>query len=306
MPPPKNSLTDERRIQTKMRMCVRCLGSAATLVLGLILFAHATSAQTQPTATSAPIPHGTVELVAENQWIAPAHDFLLGLRFKLEKGWHIYWDNPGDSGEPPRIDWKLPAGISAKAIEWPTPERLGTSSIVDYGYQDDVMLIVPMHADPNVAQPAPAQFAAQLKVLVCREMCIPGKAQVSLALPIKSQPPPPDHGNSTLFATARQSLPRPAPASWKFKLSEQKDSFTLVGILGRQISNAVFFPLDESRVNNSASQKVVPAATGFAMTLPKSDQLLKPIARLRGVLVLSADRAYTIDVPVSKPAVLKN
>jgi hypothetical protein len=80
----------------------------------------------------------------------------------------------------------------------------------------------------------------------------------------------------------------------------------LIGILGRQISNTVFFPLDESQINNSASQKVVPAATGFEMTLPKSDQLLKPIARLRGVLVLSADRAYTIDVPVSKPAVLKN
>ncbi len=68
----------------------------------------------------------------------------VAVRF-LEKEWHVYWVNPGDSGEPPRVTWDLPAGITAGAIEWPAPRRLGTASIVDYGYEDAVMLIVPMH-----------------------------------------------------------------------------------------------------------------------------------------------------------------
>jgi len=271
-------------------------------MFGLVLLEQTTGAQ----ATATPIPHGTIELITEDQWIAPGHEFYLGLRFKLEKGWHIYWVNPGDSGEPPRLEWKLSAGLTPGAIKWPTPQRLGTSRIVDFGYEDNVMLIVPMHAEPSLAQQHSAQLGAEVKVLVCREMCIPGKVQLSLALPIKSQSPASDVRTSALFAATRKSLPQPAPTNWKFNMNEEKESFNLLGNVGHQISSAVFFPLNESQISDSAPQKVVPVATGFRMTLQKSDQLLKPIARLKGVLVLSADRAYLIDVPVRKTAVLKN
>src|ERR1700757_2228491 len=70
-------------------------------------------------ATGVPIPHGTLELIAEKNWITAGHPFNVALRFELEKGWHVYWVNPGDSGEPPRVTWDLPAGIKAGAIEWP-------------------------------------------------------------------------------------------------------------------------------------------------------------------------------------------
>ncbi len=78
-------------------------------------------------AAGVPIPHGTLELIAEKDWITPGHPFNVALRFELEKGWHVYWVNPGDSGEPPRVTWDLPAGIKAGAIEWPAPRRLGTA-----------------------------------------------------------------------------------------------------------------------------------------------------------------------------------
>src|ERR1035437_6448728 len=85
-------------------------------------------------ASAAAIPHGTVDFVAENQWIAPGRQIYFGLNFQLDKGWHIYWVNPGDSGQPPKIEWHLPPGLSAGKIEWPAPRRLGTSTIVDFGY----------------------------------------------------------------------------------------------------------------------------------------------------------------------------
>ncbi|HKN73683.1 MAG TPA: protein-disulfide reductase DsbD domain-containing protein [Candidatus Acidoferrum sp.] len=253
----------------------------------------------------APIPHGTLELISENQWVASGQDFDLGLRFQLEKGWHIYWVNPGDSGEPPRVAWQLPAGLTPGAIEWPAPRRLGTSTIVDFGYDDAVMLIVPMQAEASLAAQSQAQVGAEVKVLVCREMCIPGKAQLSLILPIKSQTPPPDARTSDLFTAARKSLPRPAPANWRFQVEDAKDSLLLTANLGQQTAQAVFFPLAESQIDNATPQKLVTLATGFRLTLRKSDQLLKPIERLRGVLVLSADRAYSIDVPLSKPHTAK-
>jgi DsbC/DsbD-like thiol-disulfide interchange protein len=269
-------------------------GISRILLLGTVLALSATSAQ----AAATPIPHGTIELIAENPWIAAGHTVNLGLRFQLEKGWHIYWINPGDSGEPPRVKWQLPAGLAAGAIDWPVPKRLGRSTVVDYGYQDAITLIVPVHVDATIASQTTAQLAAQVSVLVCREMCIPGKAQLSLSLPVKSQQPSTDARTESLFAAARKSLPRPMPASWRFRIIETKDSFVLTANLGRQITDATFYPLVESQIDNAGQQKLEPLPAGFRLTLRKSDQLLKPIEHLNGVLVLSAGQAYSMDVPV--------
>jgi thiol:disulfide interchange protein DsbD len=274
----------------------------ASVTLGLAFLLSAANAG----ATQAPIPHGTIEIVAQNESIEPGRDFNLALHFQLEKGWHIYWANPGDSGEPPRVEWKMPEGITAEEIEWPTPHRLGSSTIVDYGYEDAVTLIVPMRTETNLAAQQSAQIGAQVKVLVCREMCVPGKAQISLTLPIKAQTAAPDNKTAGLFAAARKSLPQHAPRDWKFNVDATKGSFVFTGNLGHQTTSAIFFPLNESQIDNAAPQDVTPTAAGFRLTLRKSQQLLKPIARLKGVLVLSDDRAYWIDVPVSKPGLPQN
>ena len=252
-------------------------------------------------AAATSIPHGTLELVAESPWIPVGHDFHLALHFQLEKGWHIYWVNPGDSGEPPRVIWHLPAGLAAGATEWPTPHRLGHDTVVDFGYEDSVTLLVPIHADASLSAHAPAQLAAEVKLLICREMCIPGKAQLSLTLPVKSQPPAPDAPVDALFVAARQSLPRPAPANWRFSARDVNGAFVLAGNLGHQVTEATFFPLVDSQIDNAAPQQLLPSAHGFQMTLRKSSRLLKPIDRLKGLLVLSGNRAYVIEVPLAKP-----
>jgi thiol:disulfide interchange protein DsbD len=168
------------------------------------------------------------------------------------------------------------------------------------------MLIVPMHAEASLPAEESARLGADVRVLVCRETCIPGKAQLSLTLPIKSQPPPPDARNSDLFTATRKSLPRPVPGHWRFRVADANDAFVLTANLGQQITWAIFFPLAESQIGNAAPQKLLPVAAGFRLTLRKSDQLLKPIERLKGVLVLSADRSYLIDVPLSNPNAARN
>jgi thiol:disulfide interchange protein DsbD len=258
-------------------------------------------------AASTPVTHGTLELIAENQWIEPGHEVYLGLHFQLENGWHIYWVNPGDSGEPPRVDWQLPSGLTVGATEWPTPHRLESPSIVDFGYESVVTLIMPMHVDRSLAAGQPIRVGAAMKLLVCsHEMCIPGKAQLSLALPVKSQPPPLDPRTADLFVAARKSLPLATPKSWKLSVADTKDSFVITAKVGHQTRHAVFFPLSESQIANAAPQNFVPLPGGFRLTLRKSDQLLKPIQRLQGVLAFSADRAYLIDLPVGKSGAASN
>jgi thiol:disulfide interchange protein DsbD len=171
---------------------------------------------------------------------------------------------------------------------------------VDFGYEDAVTLIVPVHAESSLAAQPLARLGAEIKVLVCREMCIPGKTQLSLTLPIKSLPPAPDARTRELFAAARKDLPRPAPQNWKFSVDAAKDSFVLAANLGAQITQAIFFPLAEAQIDNAAPQILQPLAGGFRLRLRKSDQLLKSIEHLKGVLVLSGNHAYLIDAPVSK------
>jgi DsbC/DsbD-like thiol-disulfide interchange protein len=286
---------------------------------GLVLCASASAP-----AEATPIPHGTLELIAENQSIAAGHSFDVGLHFELEKGWHVYWVNPGDSGEPPRADWRLSAGLSAGAIEWPTPRRLQSAGIVDYGYEDAVLLIVPMRAESEIAGQQSARLDAEVKLLVCsHEMCIPGRAKLTLTLPVRAQAAAPEAPSSPtteartvaartkgLFLATRKLLPRPAPLNWKFSVADANDSFVLTAKVGHSVTQAIFFPLTESQIENAAAQKLQPIATGFQLTLRKSEQLLQPIGRLKGVLVVLPDasgphQAYSIDVPVGKPGQAK-
>ncbi len=323
----RKNLRCSLRIESMMRGCTPSSGFYRALVGGAALLLWAATAQAQAT----PITHGTLELIASNPSIAPGQKLDLGLRFQLDKGWHIYWVNPGDSGEPPRVEWQLPAGLSAGPIEWPTPRRFENGSIVDYGYEDAVLLIVPLQAEASLPTRQPVRINANVKLLVCsHEMCVPGRAELSLTLPIKSPPMLNVHNNvlrkqdaenEHLFAATRQSLPRPAPGGWRFKVADANDSFVLnvnLGreIAGREVTQAIFFPLAESQIENAAPQKLQPTATGFRLTLRKSDRLLKPIARLQGVLVLAAghsdsnhpdsNQSYIIDVPIGKSGMARS
>jgi DsbC/DsbD-like thiol-disulfide interchange protein len=250
-------------------------------------------------AQSQKFSHGTVELVAEKSWIDPGQNFTLGLHFSLENGWHIYWVNPGDSGQPPRVAWTLPDGVTAGTLEWPAPRKLGTPSIVDYGYEGDVTLLVPMRSSANLNTKDAATVKASLRLLICKDMCIPGKTEVSIALPVKTQPAPPDQAAERVFAEARSRLPQPPPSDWKFTVSEEKDAFILTAHTGQRVAQAYFFPMEESEVQNAPQQKLTAQAAGFELTLRKSDELTKPVTRLKGVLQVSGDHFYFVDAPVA-------
>ena len=44
-----------------------------------------------------------VRLIAARSAVGDAAELRLGLHFRLEPGWKIYWRSPGDAGLPPKI-----------------------------------------------------------------------------------------------------------------------------------------------------------------------------------------------------------
>lgn len=237
--------------------------------------------------------HARVELIADQSSLTNGQQIWLGLHFALEKDWHIYWANPGDSGLPPVLKWQLPPGFSAGEIQWPRPEKLKRSTLADYGYQDDVMLLVPLHLPTGSKPGTVGGIRLQAKWLICREVCIADHAELNLFLPIQSG------AQSSLFVQARKQLPKPLPRSWKAWATSDKDNFVLSIQAGKPIKTAEFYPLVAEQIENAADQPVLANPSGARIALKKSDQLLKPIQTLKGLLVLEKEEAYIVEAPVT-------
>ena len=155
-------------------------------VLLLLLFAPTlVLAQLQEFGDGGPGPvkaqHLTAEMVSLAPGVAPGGSVDVGLVISLEEHWHVYWINAGDSGEPPTIKWTLPAGVAAGPIQFPVPTRLPLGPLMDFGYEDEVAFPVKITVAPNVPA-GPIHLDAKITWLVCREVCIPGKAHMGLDL----------------------------------------------------------------------------------------------------------------------------
>ena len=243
--------------------------------------------------------HARVELISQQTSFAPGQETLLGIHFSLEKNWHIYWINPGDSGQPPVLHWQLPAGFHAGDIQWPRPEKLQKGHLADYGYTDNVTLLVPVRAPGNSKGGASAEIGLEARWLICREVCIPDHAQLHLTLPAGAASAV-DQNHSPLFAETRKHLPKPWPRSWKAFATSSKNDFMLSVQTGNAIQKAEFFPLEPNQIENASPQTVKATAQGAQITMAKSDQLLKPISSLKGVLVLADGSAYQVQARVTQ------
>jgi DsbC/DsbD-like thiol-disulfide interchange protein len=242
--------------------------------------------------------HARVELVSAQSNITPGHQLWLGLHFALEKNWHIYWTNPGDSGQPPVLQWQLPSGLTAGTIQWPLPEKLTRSTLADYGYQDDVVLLVPVQSGSGLQAGEKAEIGLTAKWLICADVCIPDHAQLHLSLPVSSTAVA-DPAQAPLFSNSRKQLPKRWPHGWRASAVSGKDSFVLSITAGKLISAAEFFPLIPDQIDNAAPQPLQRGRQGVKLTLKKSEQLLQPVRVLKGLLVLDNGESYVMDVPVT-------
>jgi thiol:disulfide interchange protein DsbD len=221
----------------------------------------------------------------------------VGVHFQLEPGWHIYWINPGDAGQPPNVQWVLPAGWIAGAIEWPAPERLANAAGVDYGYNGEATLLTKVKV-PATARLGPADLNADLHWLVCKEMCVPQKGQAKLSLRVAPKAVPDQTGKQRI-ADIRAKLPKTLPAEWKANVLVSPKNFLLNFMPGTKVEKAEFFPSEMQVIENASPQKLSSTSTRAQLSLDKGDAAAKATA-LKGVLVLNGTDAYTLNVPIKR------
>ncbi|PIQ84636.1 MAG: hypothetical protein COV75_01160 [Candidatus Omnitrophica bacterium CG11_big_fil_rev_8_21_14_0_20_63_9] len=176
------------------------------VIVGLVTLAMGCGASATepmpPTGGSAKgRPHPVkVELIAEHASVLPGGNTRVGVHFELEEDWHIYAKTPGDAGLPTSIEWTGSAGTTFWPVEWPDPQEfLDPGNIRTFGYSGAVTLASVVKAPRTAKAGTSLPIRAKVKWLACHDICIPGAADLELALPVAdTQPVPSTH--SELFA----------------------------------------------------------------------------------------------------------
>ena len=249
--------------------------------------------------------HLTAELVELGPAIAPGGTQVVGLVLSLEEHWHVYWINAGDSGEPPKVAWTLPAGITAGAMQFPIPQRLPLGPLMDFGYEDHVAFPVTIAAAATM-KPGPVPLDAQVTWLVCAQVCLPGKAHLGLDLTV--QPGAPQPAQEPLVGALGEGmtlLPKPLPAGAEFSVQGDAQQFALTLTDGKRETDAEFYPFVQGATDviaNAAEQTVEPHSDGLRLYVKRSPDLAALPATLGGVLRLSDTVAYVVSAPVTQVA----
>jgi thiol:disulfide interchange protein DsbD len=230
------------------------------------------------------------EAISEAATIKAGEPFWVALRQTIKPHWHTYWKNPGDSGLPTEIAWTLPPDAKADPIVWPTPSFIDVGGIVNYGFHDDIMLLV------KVTPPANAtgmfRLAADANWLVCDDVCIPEEGKFVLDLPVGAAAAPADGATRALFDKARRDVPSESPWPARYGVAKSGDPTLVIDAKGLKpdtISGIYFFPSDWGGVANMTKQNATVTADGIRIPLKKGEAQNKggPPPQFTGTLVLN-------------------
>ncbi|HTD74684.1 MAG TPA: thioredoxin family protein [Steroidobacteraceae bacterium] len=240
-------------------------------------------------------------LVSEVAAVGPGQAFWVALEFDIRDGWHTYWRNPGDSGEPTKLAWQLPPGFTAGDIVWTTPHRFEIAPLVNYGYAKHAVHLVQVTAPKDLKAGAPLSLSAKANWLVCSDVCIPADADLQLTIPASAGAGGIDPAAAALFSTARGELPSAQPAPTSARISGDKLIITLGGEWGAtlsQITSLSFFPYDEGGIEYATPQTLTRTKEALELSMKIGYQPPKAGA-IRGVLVATEKNgAQTDSVPI--------
>ena len=286
----------------------------SSLVLAL-LTAWAAAAFAAPAASTPPSPLVRVELLSETQSINPGETFWVALRQTIHPGWHTYWGvNPGDAGEPTRVEWALPAGFTAGEIAWPYPSRFPIGIAMSYGYEGEVVLPIPLTAPRDAASGTTVALRGQASWLVCEKVCVPEEAAIALSLPVAGGAARPDPRGAALIAEARRRVPAASPWPASFVATPQTVTLTVAAreLAPERIAEVWFYPARWGALDHAAPQ-AARLEPGRITLEVKRGQLAETTATpLDGVLVVAerldggvARQAFSLRAePRSGPAAL--
>jgi len=272
------------------------------------LFALATAVCAAPVVKTE---HVEADLIAERTTAQPGQPAVVGLRLRMAEHWHTYWKNPGDSGLPTRIQWELPAGWKAGPIKWPYPTRLPIGPLLNYGYEDEVVLLSEL-TPPATTPEGTYKVRAKAEWLVCKDICIPEKGELDLEVPVAKGAAASNPRYRANIERAYAMLPVEA-TGWKFDSAVQGGKLVvrMTPPAGATAPKSIaFFPEKEQVIEPAAPQKITRDGAGVRIEMKLADPPPAGLQGVKGVAVADAGwpgvpgKAIEVDAPAvaSMPA----
>ncbi|MFC3126671.1 protein-disulfide reductase DsbD family protein [Pseudoroseomonas globiformis] len=229
----------------------------------------------------------TMSLVAESAAVAPGQPFRLGLKQVLAQDWHTYWRNPGDAGAPPELRFTAPAGLQAGEFQWPAPRAIPFGPLINYGYEDAVLLPLSVTPPEGLRPGDTLRLEAHATWLICKDICVPEEGRFRLDIPVEAAARP-DPAQAAAFAEADAAMPRSAP--WEARLGFEGDQGALrldsPDFSLTTLQEAQFLPENPALIDHAAPQAPQVQEGSLRLTL-RRPALPMPEGPAPGVLLLT-------------------
>jgi thiol:disulfide interchange protein DsbD len=280
-------------METFPRMKSRLMHLLAVLFMGVAsLYAGSGEGVKAWLATDASVP------------LVPGKPFAATVVLDLQPGWHTYWQYPGDSGLPPKVAWHLPEGWTAGPIEFAIPHQFSEpGDMIVYGYEKQQLLRAVITPPKDLPKNQIFEIKASLTWLACKELCVPGSADVGLRVLGPTEGP-------TSISWQSASVPKgewplfgkpPFPVS----ISEKAATNVVISFTGNSVANYQLYPgptdgTTVGHVTQITSQGVKGPALVFSIpwdgSAPFKGLLVERIADETKAWLISNNALQTTDV----------
>jgi DsbC/DsbD-like thiol-disulfide interchange protein len=227
----------------------------------------------------------------------------IGVNFEIEKGWHLYWRHPGESGGPIEVTVDAPEGVEVgyegQTILWPTPKRLVENGSVTYVYEGRATLILPVRVTERFKPGDKVKIKAKASWVVCRESCKFGEGEAEIELPVvASRAEAPDSSHYSLLAQARTRLPSAIPPGGKMLDINWEGTSLVLSCEGAQEMR--FFPYEPADTH-PLNMAEAGASNGPKLVIPYPSEI-RTAKRVRGVLEMKRGPVqWFLNIDVAPP-----
>ena len=244
--------------------------------------------------------NSSIEILSDEVIKISEDEYLIGVKFKFDPGWHTYWINPGDSGEKAKFEWKLPVGYKISNPKWPAPTAIPYPPLMTYGYENEVIILFNLYKELDSV--AEGEITLNSEWLACADICLPqqGSAKVNLneVFFLSLQ-------NESKIQKVKNNLPKKYP--YLISASFRNNELYLSGQMKENFkdSEIYFFPYDQNLITHTAIQNSEITENYFSHRVLKSEQNIKP-SDIKGVISFKLDNEITSFYFSSKNLSLEN
>ena len=224
------------------------------ILMTLALLAGLSPAQGQ-SAFGGGAAHIAAQLVAESAAPKAGEGTTIAFAMTPEKGWHGYWENPGDAGLGMTVDWTLPKGVSVGPLRYPVPETLLISGLMNHVYEGPYGVLANLKIAPGMAPGTRLPVRAKAQWLACTDkVCVPESGDLTLDLVVGDGAV--SAIDRTRFDGWRTHLPRPLGSEATYAVKDGTLRLSVPFPASAQARDMHLFPLAEGLARYAAPQTV--------------------------------------------------